>query len=681
MDSFSQRDRFVWRDNEFQVIIPNGTRTACYPRASPSYLKALLIPQLRLTRGGNISLHQPTPPPPQPYEFYLAQLIHYGLDFHFDIEAAQRALEIQLRLGRLRVPPGLVKLEKDLRREHDREQKKLHEQVVRYSGKQHSGSNIESSIPVNKSEPETEDERKQTPAPRRSEKRKKNRVPENGPKENAGESSSEERSSTESDPGEDSDTIAVAPDSTSSSGASSSSSSPSPSPARSSQASRKVKRSQSISSSESSSDKSSNPSDNGKASGDDDPFVDRHDVKRIKLEQAEEREDSIARSTREAAPFVDLKVNQIPPSQAKVRRIAFNPQISTPSRNLGTSTPSTTTTNEPVKKSFFTPDRRPSWTIPVRSPSSAQKDTTPKSVTFSQVQRETPTKVPQAEKATFSSVLLKTPPQASPYGTTLSTSSNHSLNQTTPLRSILKRSPSNFEQGFTSTNGGSRAEISVQIPREGDGHVAKRRRRKRRSGGLLDGDFGGPRQSLGMTDGPNEEKPFITSDIVDGKPVSVLSSKNSSSRAGAFRHGYDNSKGDTNFLPVNSKAYQHNQRNATQQRQVKHTFELDKPNEYESETEFDSPPSPEKRVIEEQTQKHNPIVRGSELHDHPHLIPIPAPGPLNLNANPSAKKQPKRSSGKDMLKAKESSLGSARKVGSGSGSRSRGSLVRAGRVY
>jgi hypothetical protein len=556
MGSFSQRERFIWRDNTLTVIIPNGTRTAYHPRASQSYLKALLIPQLRLTRAGNVSSHQPTPPPPQTYDFYLAQLIHYGLDFHFEIETAQRALEIEIRLDRLRVPPGLVSLEKELRKAHEREQKKVHEDAVRYAAKQKIGETVDAAISVETYEDESRDERKRSARPK-SAKRKRQDVADSSDE-------SESASGFEGDSGEESGTIAVAPDnhdSTSSDGSSSSSEEDVP----------KVKRSRSVSSEHRSiNSQSLDEADDEENSRDGDPFLDRRDVKRVKLEKSEEQKDSILRSTRETAPFVGRK--QFPP-QIKVRRIASQPQInfqpinSAKKETVGNHSASTNSASGkiPPRKPFVNPDRRPSWTIPVRSPSSAQKDT-PKSVTFSQVQRETPTKVPVAEKATFSSA-MKTP-QSSPRERTVSFSSDHSY--TTPLRSILKKPATHPDHNHMGSDG-RRSEISIHVPRgpETTSSSSRTRRRKRKSGEnpALDRkiQLGGVQDSRDMRDDSYSEKPHITSDIVNSKPISMLelnkcTSNQLSQASPSSYQDKDTAPGSLRssrgFVAVNSKAWQ-----------------------------------------------------------------------------------------------------------------------------
>ena len=125
MESFSQPDRFLWDRGAFTVMIPNGTRTAFHPRASMSELKRLLFRDVRLTRTGNLSKYQPLVPESKSYDFYLAQLVHYGLDFYFDVEDAKNTLERQMRLGILKVPPKLQKLEKELRKASIDDMKKI----------------------------------------------------------------------------------------------------------------------------------------------------------------------------------------------------------------------------------------------------------------------------------------------------------------------------------------------------------------------------------------------------------------------------------------------------------------------------------------------------------------------------------------------------------------------------
>ena len=125
MDSFSSRDRFIWHNNTFSVMIPKANLSLLHARASPAQLKALLAPEVRRTRAGNVSNIQLEWPSKPPYDFWLAQLVHYGLDFHFDIEAAKRAVEVELRLRRLQVPKALADLERELREEHSRVQQDI----------------------------------------------------------------------------------------------------------------------------------------------------------------------------------------------------------------------------------------------------------------------------------------------------------------------------------------------------------------------------------------------------------------------------------------------------------------------------------------------------------------------------------------------------------------------------
>ena len=521
MESFSQPERFIWHDGMFTVIIPNGTRTAYHPRASVSYLKTLLIPQIRLTRAGNISSHQPPPPPPLPYDFYLAQLIHYGLDFHFETEAAQRALEIEIRLGRLHVPPGLMRLEKELRKVRERKQERDRQHAVRLATQQQLGSTVDAGIAVDTSEDEPKDKPIVRTTHCRSVKQKKaqKEVIHTSDESEARSSTDQSSDGVAEDSDNESDTIAVAPDrhrDTSSGSSNSFSSEDVP----------EVKRSESIySGRQSINNESSEDADGEDTSSGDDPFLDKQDFKRIKIEKADEKDDSILRSTREAGPFVVRR--QLPPTQVRVRRIASQPQFNAqPFHSASKDTLDSQSTNKttfasvskiPPRKPFVSPDKRPSWTIPVRSPSSSQQNT-PKSVTFSQVQRETPTKVPEAEKASLSSA-MKTPQRTS-HRRTSSPSSDYS--HTTPLRSILKKSLAH--SSHTLIRDGGETEIVVQIPRNGDASPSRPRKRKRRSetDRGLHLDFDGAQETPDIPYDSYTEKPYITSDLVDGKPISSL---------------------------------------------------------------------------------------------------------------------------------------------------------------
>jgi hypothetical protein len=584
MASFSQPERFTWHDNAFTVMIPNGNRTAYHARASQSDLRALLMPQLRLTRGGNISQHQPDPPAPQPYDFYLAQLIHYGLDFHFEIEMAQRALEIELRLGRLRIPPSLQNLERELERAHKRAQKKAHEDATKHIAKQQPSGNVDAAISIESSEKESEDEPVPRPGSAKQEKeRNKQKIIESSTE---SEESSEEESSSDVEDGSDkkNDTIIVAPDrhdGTSSSSPASTSSSEEVQEAKRPSLIPPVHSKIEYESSETDDEEKEEEEEEEEeeeGSIDDDPFLERQDVKRIKLEKADEHEDPVFRSTRATAPLILRK--QPPPSQAKVRRIASHPQI--PIQPMNTAVrkaldshsasvrPASASTNA-NRKPFFSPDKRPSWTIPVRSsPSSAQKDS-PKSVTFSQAQRETPSKVPNKEKTGFSST-LKTPQGTPHHRRTASASSDHG--QLTPLRSILKKATANPNTNPTlPASNIARPQISVQVPHNADtNNSARQRRRKRKSGTeerlaqdlKLDGTLDAPDAS----ESSHTDKPFIVSDIVNGKPIS--SQQKGSSVKNSHRFSVrplddvvpgrrSTGGGNGGFMAVDSNTYQQQQ--------------------------------------------------------------------------------------------------------------------------
>ncbi|ERF74020.1 hypothetical protein EPUS_03835 [Endocarpon pusillum Z07020] len=555
MESFSQPERFIWHDGVFTVIIPNGTRTAYHPRASVSYLKTLLIPQLRLTRAGNISSHQPPPPPPHPYDFYLAQLIHYGLDFHFETESAQRALEIEIRLGRLHVPQGLVRLEKELRKVHERKQERDRQHTVRLATQQQLGSTADTAITVDTSEDAPGDKPILRTTHGRSVKRKKAQQDVILTSDESEARSSTEQSSNgvAEDSGNESDTIAVAPDRhRGTSSGSSNSFSPEDVAA--------VKRSDSICSGRQSiSDESSEDADGEDTSSGDDPFLEKQDYKRIKIEKADEKDDAILRSTREPGPFVVRR--QLPPTQVKIRRIASQPHLNAqPFHSALKDTVGSQSTNKtifasvskmPPRKPFVSPDKRPSWTIPVRSPSSSQHNT-PKSVTFSQFQRETPTKVSEVEKDTLSSA-MKTPQRTS-HRRTPSPSSDYS--HTTPLRSILKKSVAHSSELLIEDGGNT--EIAVQIPRNGKASPSRPRKRKRRSeanrGFHLELD--GAEDPPDIPDDSYTEKPYITSDLVGGKPISSFRNGTMTQALQASsQHNASTVKSTGGWLEAKSKSY------------------------------------------------------------------------------------------------------------------------------
>ena len=566
------------------------------------------MPQIRLTRGGNISQYQPHPPPPKPYDFYLAQLIHYGLDFHFQIEAAQRALEIEIRLGRLRVPSSLVRLEKELKRAHKRAQKKAHEDAVKFAAEQQLGKNTGGDVSAEISENESEDE--VTPrslASKAGKRRKKQQQQQQQMVATENSTVSEEESSDGESSGngtdQEDDTIVVAPErreSTSSSASTSSSSS--------SEEVQVVKGSSSIprvnsrvesESSEDDDEEDDEEKKKGKEKEDsssDDPFLDRQDTKRIKLEKADKHDESLLTSTRLSAPTINRK--QPPPSQVKIRRIASKPRIDTwlnksvnekPLNSQSASTtpaPSSTTT---TRKPLFDPAKRPSWSIPVRSSPSSPQNDTPKSVTFSQVQRETPSKVPDKEKAGFSYTLK--PSQGSPHTPKRDPSFSSDHTQHTPLRSILKKTTANQNpvQTLFATEP-TKPDLPTQDSQKTDVATSSRiRRRKRKSGtgGSLDQapDLDGTRdtsKNASETSAPSD-KPFITSNIVNGVPISsqrnvawvkrpaaAMQNGDGGTGQGSSTDGGDAGSGwGGGFLAVNSSAYQQRQHQGQQAKKAK----------------------------------------------------------------------------------------------------------------
>ena len=648
MDSFSQPERFVWRDGAFTVIVPNGTRTAYHPRASLSRLRALLVPQIRLTRAGNISLYQPAPPEPQPYDFYLAQLIHYGLDFYFDIEAAQRALEIAIRMGRLHVPAGLVKLEKELKKAYERKREKAHKDAMRYAAKQKSGDTAGAVIPVGTSEGESESQPTQGSAPPKPARRRKRKVIIRTSDDSEVRSSNKQSlSKPDGESGEDNDAIAVALDFQHSTSSDRSS-------AASSEKIHEVTTSGSISSGHSSiNTESSEEAEDEEYSSDNDPFLDRQDFKRIKLDRANKKDDFVLRSTPEPAPSVVRK--QLPPAEFKTRRIASKPQVDIQSVNSAaeetlynqSATPTFASPGKiPARKPFVDPAKRPSWTIPVRSPSSTQNDT-PKSVSFSQVQRETPTKVPAAEKGTFSSAMKTS--QGSPHIRTPSPSSDHSY--MTPLRSILKKTTAH-RTSSQKTSQGRRPETLGQLPH--DHHATSFRRRKRKRNRQADPYlYSGLDGARDPYDSPNVppvvEKPYITSDIVDGKPISSL--KKSTSHQGLAASSHHNT------APLMSTGQQQQQANkmGNQDRIVA-------------------------KIIRSTSAGD---VRHSDGEHNKHTTLKPAPSSQSQYDTPPQGALILKRGGKSVVKNRKNSF----RIGIGNGqhmawgSQSRGNLVRAGGVY
>ena len=119
MDTLSGQDKFLYNSDGFHVIIPNPTSDGqpylLYDRVRVTDLRPHVLPEPRFTRGGHLSSHQPEPVEEQPYTFYLAQLIHYGLEFEWSKGAAKLSLAKAIENGSLRVPPLILHLEKYLR--------------------------------------------------------------------------------------------------------------------------------------------------------------------------------------------------------------------------------------------------------------------------------------------------------------------------------------------------------------------------------------------------------------------------------------------------------------------------------------------------------------------------------------------------------------------------------------
>lgn len=533
MESFSQRERFVWHD-AFTVIIPNGSRTAYHPRASQSQLKALLTPQLRLTRGGNISSHQPGPPSAQPYDFYLAQLIHYGLDFHFGIDKAKRALEIEIILGRLCVPPGLMALEKELRAAHESDQNTSRKERA---AKQQLRDSVGAAISAGTSEDESEHEPIRSPAAPMSLERKKQNVVEYEPSESKSQST-ENTTSTESRCQSDdgSDTIAIAQDIGDSTSSRASSSSYSEEDVID------AKRPDSFPPDQSRlNDESSGKGDglyNGKENLN---FLDTRNPKRIKLEKLEEQKGSVFRSTLGTASSIVPK--ELIHSHAKVRRIPsqtqtiVRPAHSTMKVAVGTTgrTTNVASSGKPlVRKPFISPDKRPPWTIPVSSPSTGQRHT-PKSVAFGPDPEETPTKVPAAEKAVFSSRLK--PQRRIPDRTKFSPSRQHG--PTTSRHSTLKKNDARPKRTQAGSVNGGRHEFSPRQPRDTGPTSPPPRRLTRQSAAKprLGMNLDGAQDEPDMTDQPDTEKPYITSDVVNGKPSTFLKDTPVQEIKASFKYG------------------------------------------------------------------------------------------------------------------------------------------------
>jgi hypothetical protein len=597
MDSFSQRSRFTYANNTLTVMIPNGSRTNLHPRASLPHLKALLTPQVRLTRGGNISQHQPAPPDPEPYDFYLAQLVHYGLDFHFEIEAAQRALEIEIRLGRLRVPASLVKLEKDLKREFEREQMKARESVITPSPKVQNGRSREVAIAIESSEEggsDSEGGEIKPPAPakiaKRKQRRKKNVVSSSSEDESMSSSDGESSSTFTNESDEESDTILASqvPEESSSSSDSDSSSSE--------EEVQNPKQQITVSSfsDENNSDESSAESDSASATASDsDPFLDRKAAKRIKLAKAE---DNILPSVPAPAPYVSRQARQPPPSAARIRRIKSHanipshsqpaPSATKPALSAPASAPSARTQQPAKKQSFLSPDKRPKWTIPIPVRPSPQRNTphtptTPKSVSFSQVRRETPTRVHEGERGVFSQEMGSSGHRRTP-----------SFGEDIGLRGILKKTATDatVAQGVAGTQ--------ARLEGEGKSEVGgtRKHKRKRKSKDAADANAGrdlereieqeqtqnrrvevvvidgamdlgldGTVEQAGVGVDTEDEKPYITSDLVNGKPVqsSQRSAISTSGPIGGAARAIDSSGqpgGGGGFVAVNSKQYREQMR-------------------------------------------------------------------------------------------------------------------------
>lgn len=119
MDTLSGQDKFLYNSDGFQVIVPNPASDVqpylLYDRVRVTDLRPYVLPEPRFTRGGHLSSHQPEPVEEQPYTFYLAQLVHYGLEFEWSRDAAKLSLAKAIQDGSLRVPPSIMHLERRLK--------------------------------------------------------------------------------------------------------------------------------------------------------------------------------------------------------------------------------------------------------------------------------------------------------------------------------------------------------------------------------------------------------------------------------------------------------------------------------------------------------------------------------------------------------------------------------------
>ena len=138
LTSFSAKDRFSYSAaSGFRVAIPRVGHWDYHTRAKLPELKALLIADVKLTRGGKISKHQPERPFPggdyrcliassktfttylHLHSWFLAQLIHYGLELQFTRDQAKAALKHALLTAQIEVPGRLLQLESDMRKSYD----------------------------------------------------------------------------------------------------------------------------------------------------------------------------------------------------------------------------------------------------------------------------------------------------------------------------------------------------------------------------------------------------------------------------------------------------------------------------------------------------------------------------------------------------------------------------------
>ena len=121
MTTFAALDRFAYNHRGLCVSVPNPKLGETerpynlYPRALVPELRPHVLPEPRLTRGGHISTHQPDPPRPLPYDFFLAQLIHYGLPFEWSRDGAMLSLARGIQSVSLRVPSAILQVERRLK--------------------------------------------------------------------------------------------------------------------------------------------------------------------------------------------------------------------------------------------------------------------------------------------------------------------------------------------------------------------------------------------------------------------------------------------------------------------------------------------------------------------------------------------------------------------------------------